>query len=251
MITSDSGFEDYVYEELPDHKAGIVRYEGDDQEVIVPATINGLSVTTIQEHAFTATDVESVTVPEGVVTIDTEAFAACDFLTVIHLPSTLQTLGRGVFKGSDKLMGILFPEGNEKFYVEKGVLYNRSEHALVCCPPGLLLKTFTVPKGTEKISYGAFYSNQRMNLVELPETLKKIEAEAFLFMPELHKIMLPKSLEEIEPDAFILTPGLYAGKPFVIFAHFDTVGYQYAVDNKILVQPVFSEGMDAIWSSFK
>ena len=244
-------FEGYVYEELPDQKAGIVRYEGDDTEVIIPAVINGLSVTTVREHAFAFTDVEDVTVQEGVETIETEAFAACDFLKVIKLPGSLQTLGRGAFKGSAGLMGILFPEGNEKFYVEKGILYDREEQALVCCPPGLRLESYTVPGGIKKISYAAFYSNQRMKRVELPETLKKIEAEAFLFMPELHKIMLPESLEEIEPDAFHLTPGWYAGKPFVIFAHFDTVGYQYAVDNKILVQPIFQEGMDAVWSSFE
>ena len=244
-------FDGYVYEELPDHKAGIVRYEGDDQEVIVPAMINGLSVTTIQEHAFVGTDVEYVTVPEGVEIIGTEAFAACDSLRIINLPRSLQTLGRGALKGSANLKWILLPEGNDTFYVEKGILYNRQEHALVCCPPGWWMETVTVPEGIEKISCAAFFYNNQMKYIELPETLKKIEAEAFLFMPELHKIMLPKSLEEIESDAFLLTPGWHAEKPFVIFAHFDTVGYQYAVDNKIIVQPIFQEGMDAVWSSFK
>ncbi len=32
-------YEDFVYEELPDRKAGIVRYEGDDEKVTVPAVI--------------------------------------------------------------------------------------------------------------------------------------------------------------------------------------------------------------------
>ena len=244
-------FEGFVYDALPDQKAAIVRYEGNDEEVTVTATIHGLSVTTIREHAFTATPVEYVIVPEGIETIETEAFAACDCLIAVALPHSLQTLGEGVFKGSDGFMRVLFPEGNETFCLENGCLYDRQERAFVCCPPGLRLKSFTVPEGTETISAAAFYSNNRMSRVELPETLKKIEAEAFLFMPQLHKIKLPDSLTEIGPDAFVLAGAMSPRKPFVIFAHFDTVGYQYAVDNRILVQPIVSEDMDAVWSLFK
>lgn len=54
--------------------------------------------------------VEEVTIPEGVKTIESGAFAACEKLKSIHLPSSLETIEDSVFSGCETLKEIVLPE---------------------------------------------------------------------------------------------------------------------------------------------
>ena len=231
-------FEDYYYEIWNDREARIVRYDGAGEKAAVPASMDGLPVTAIKTQAFAASDVTEVEVPEGVGTIEAEAFAVCDCLQRVSLPSALKVLGSGVFKGSEELEQVLFPNGNPHFFVEDGILYSREEQALVLCPPGLRLQQVTVLPGTKVISAAAFYSNRELERVKLPLTLKKIEAEAFLFTKAMQIIELPPSLEEIAPDSFLVGGGPFAEKRLEIYAFPNTAGYEFAVRSRIPVHPL-------------
>ena len=230
---SDNG--DYVYEINADQKIEIVRYQGDEERIEVPDQIGGLQVTVIRNTAFAATGAVEIIVPEGVRTIQDEAFGACDYLQRVELPASLEKLGRGVFMGSEALKDVVFPNGNPDYYVEEGILYHRPDHALVLCPPGLRLTSLTVPEGTEVISAAAFYTNRLIERIKLPLSIKRLETEAFLFTNALKMIELPPYIEEIEPDCFLLVKGLRAEKPFMIYAFPDSVGFRYAVRNQIFV----------------
>ncbi|MBO4288973.1 MAG: leucine-rich repeat domain-containing protein [Lachnospiraceae bacterium] len=231
-------FEDYAYEVMDGQKIRIVRYMGDGEKAVIPDSIGGLPVAVIGKQSFATAEMTEAEVPEGVETIEEEAFAICDCLQQISLPSSLKKLGNGVFKGSEALEQVLFPNGNPDFFLEDGVVYSRTELALVFCPPGLKLEQFVVPPGTETISAAAFYSNRTLEYVRLPLTLKKIGSEAFLFTNAMRIIELPPSLEEISPDAFLVGSGPFAEKRFEIYAFPDTVGYRFAVQNRIPVHPL-------------
>ena len=146
----------YNYEICESQTVEIVRYSGSDETVEIPGNIDRLPVTTIRKHAFAATNVAEVIIPEGVETIETEAFAICDHLQRVTLPASLKKLGQGVFKGSTELSQIVVCEGNCHFSLYEGVLYYRDESALVFCPPGLKKETLTVPMGVKNIAAGAF-----------------------------------------------------------------------------------------------
>ena len=84
-----NGSEDYWYSQS---------YSGD---VVIPATVNYENVTfnvlTIGQHAFFfAYEVTSVDIPEGVVRIETEAFADCGFKE-ITLPTSIQSIDNHAF----------------------------------------------------------------------------------------------------------------------------------------------------------
>ena len=234
-----STFEDYTYQVRDDQTVGIVRYNGDEEKPVIPQYIEGLPVKVIGEHAFVFTDITEIEIPEGIEKIDTEAFGGCERLQRVSLPSTLKDLGRGVFKGSEQLSEVVFPNGNEQYLVHEGILHKLSERTLVFCPPGLKLKAVEVPFGTEVIADSAFFQNSCLEYVGLPKTLKKIESSAFLFTNSLRIIRLPPYLEEIEPGVFLVGSGPAAEKRFEIYAFPDTVGYRYAEEKSIKVNPLY------------
>ena len=90
---------DYIYEVIMDNEIKIVDYFGTDTNVIVPAQIDGYDVTTIEGGAFICkSNVESVTLPEGVRYIDNYAFYGCKNLRNVTLPNTLLIIEKAAFR---------------------------------------------------------------------------------------------------------------------------------------------------------
>ena len=229
-------FEDYVYQFRPDRSVAIQQYWGSEEEVLIPAQIEGCPVKEILGHAFSMTDVTRVELAEGIEVIAPEAFAMCESLLCVSLPSSLQEIGAGAFKSCELLREIEFPRGNDRFFVEGGVLYDRIESALVLCPPGLELESVSVPLGIKTISSAAFYMNRKLSQVRLPPSLERIESEAFLFTGALPIIVLPPTLREIGENCFLLG----REKRFMIYAFPDTAAYRYAVAHRIPVHPLYA-----------
>ena len=61
---------------------------------------------TLGHNCFYYTDIETMTVPEGVERLEEGTFAACYSLKKVVLPSTLTYIGAGVFELSDALAHI-------------------------------------------------------------------------------------------------------------------------------------------------
>ena len=68
----------------------ITGYDGSDADVIIPAKINGLPVTSIGAYAFAGdSGLTGVTIPDGVKSIGAHAFEGCTGLTSITVPSSV------------------------------------------------------------------------------------------------------------------------------------------------------------------
>lgn len=67
--------------------------------------------TAIGAGAFYRTRRYAVTVPEGVEVIEPYAFAGCDELVRVELPSTLKEIGEGAFLGCVQLRELTVPDG--------------------------------------------------------------------------------------------------------------------------------------------
>lgn len=65
-------------------------------------------ITAIGSAAFKATGIEAVTVPEGVLCIEDDAFAACTSLSWIVLPSTLTAIDRWAFDNCPALAAVYY-----------------------------------------------------------------------------------------------------------------------------------------------
>ncbi len=90
--------EDLRFEELADGTVAIIGYAGAAQRVVIPATLDGKTVTTIADGAFRDQEtILSVTLPVTLTSIGAEAFAGCAALCEAALPDSLQAIGARAF----------------------------------------------------------------------------------------------------------------------------------------------------------
>ena len=90
-------------------------------DVVIPAKINGLAVTAIENNAFTDNNVlRKVTIEEDLRSIGTYAFRRCVNLEEIVLPDSVTEIGDYVFGGCKKLEKTTLPKaqvtlGNQRW----------------------------------------------------------------------------------------------------------------------------------------
>ena len=115
-------------------------YWGSDKDLIIPAKIDGIAVTTIGESAFEGKQLTSITIPNSVTTLGACAFTNNN-LTSVTIPDSLKIIAVDAF------------------------WYNK-------------LTSITIPASVVEIQGGAFANNELNSLI-IPNSVKKIEGGAF------------------------------------------------------------------------
>jgi hypothetical protein len=88
--------QDFTYE-TNSSAITITCYIGTNNVVTIPATINGLPVTSVGDEAFLGDSLTSITISDSVTNIGGEAFAACYGLTSVTIGNGVTSIGgRGV-----------------------------------------------------------------------------------------------------------------------------------------------------------
>lgn len=186
--------------------------------VSIPETVtnNGTeySVTTIGEHAFQGSAVTSVSMPEGIISIDYNAFKGCQNLESVTLPESLTTLGSYAFYSCKLLKTIKIPSGVTA--IPSSCFYECSSLESVTIPEGVTtigecafqscnLNALTLPESLEKIGDGAFYNNGTLRSVNISAKVKKIEERAFSLCG-LTGLVIPEGVQTIDNYAFCNNP---------------------------------------------
>ncbi len=83
--------------------AVITGYSGNVALLTVPATLDGLPVVAIGEHAFEKATLTAVILPEGLVSIGWFAFYECADLFGVTIPASVSSIGYAVFDGCPTL----------------------------------------------------------------------------------------------------------------------------------------------------
>ena len=175
-----------------DDEAGTVtieKYIGSDDEVNIPASIEGRPVTEIGWEAFAQTNVKRVTIPETVTAIETMAFMECEALVSVSLPARLDYLGEWVFAGCGKLTECSVPEGVEAL---GGCLFYNCEK----------LRRVDIPSSVRAVGGWAFAGCRQLQSISLPDAVTSIGEFAFAWCERITKIALPSRLTEIMAHAF-------------------------------------------------
>ncbi|MBR5655387.1 MAG: leucine-rich repeat protein [Prevotella sp.] len=147
----------------------IIGYEGNATEITLPSSFKDKTVLKVANHAFEGTAVTSVIIPDGITTIDEGAFADCADLTAISFGACVNSDYDGWLAGCTALSDISVAEGNAKYTVEDGVLYNKEKTSLIRCST-TRTGTITLSADVTEIEPGAFANCNDLAVVDMRET---------------------------------------------------------------------------------
>ena len=78
-------------------------------DLVIPASIDGYSVTSIGDYAFSGNALTSVIIPDSVTSIGDHAFSG-NALTSVTIPDSVTSIGVGAFHGN-ALTSLTIPDG--------------------------------------------------------------------------------------------------------------------------------------------
>lgn len=112
-------------------------------------------VTTLADYAFAYTNIREITIPASVTEIGTEALGSCTALETISVAA-----------------------GNPAYSAQDGVLFDKNKETLLQYPSGKSDVIYHVPEGVKTIAYSAFYLNDALKDLYIPDTVTTIKAYA-------------------------------------------------------------------------
>lgn len=134
----------------------IVGYNGSSKDVVIPETIDGITVYAIYSEAFSwGAKVETVTIPKTVKSIYSDAFINCLTLKNIYVDLN-----------------------NTTYYSENGMLYSKDKEYLVVCPCGKTGEV-SINNSCKYICDYAFLNVGGITKINLPSKLFEIGDAAF------------------------------------------------------------------------
>lgn len=186
----------------------IYRYIQDEQNLVIPSTIDGKKVVGIRSFAFADKSMTNITVPSSVIEIHSSAFANCKNLTNVVFPKDTKITYLGGFNGCTALENFTIPNTVTVLY---DVFKNCSAITQITIPnsvkeigsgafAGTGIEHIDVPESVTKID-GAFRDSKNLKSVSLPKNLKVIGIHAFN-NSGITKIDIPASVTEIKSSAF-------------------------------------------------
>ena len=232
----------FTYKLDEDGNATITGYSGNVWALSIPATIDGHKVTAIGSKAFKNKSIRTVTLPEGVVSLGSEAFYGCTNLSDVFLPKMLTTIGDNAFYGCSSIYVITIPDsvtkiGNSAFsncrFLSRARLSNNlTDFGYSVFKNCVSLTEIKIPKtlktcsgknnasATDGIFYGCtnlknitiedgmthipdfLLQGSSIEYITIPESVTSIGICVFRGCEELKEIIIPDSVTKIGNSAF-------------------------------------------------
>lgn len=152
-----------------------------DNDTLVKCALNGQKTVTIPEgikavgrKCFAGTNVEEVVLPEGIETIDSDAFNFCTKLKKINFPETLKVIDHGAFNGCFSLETVILPK----------VMKEINNYAFYAAG----VKHLTLPERVSSVGIKVFAKTD-IETTDIPESFT-LGSEMFTECQKLHSINL-------------------------------------------------------------
>ena len=189
--TTRSGDWEYKINDTGENTISIVKYYGNETDLIVPDEIDGKTVTEIAQKAIGQTS-----------------------LYTISLPKTLTYIGDSDFSHAKNLTSIEVRDseyGKTRFWTdENGVLYGYVDHhtdvdkttydkylELLCYPSAKSEKSYTVNDKVTAIGSSAFSNCFYLEEINLGNGVRKLGVAAFKNCMSIQSITIPKNVQKI------------------------------------------------------
>lgn len=178
--------------------------------LIIPSSINGTDVFSIDDNAFSHNEhIRSVVFENGVKYIGRQAFVYCPYLVHVRLPESLREIKYAAFYGSG-LKTIEFKEGLEVIG-KSAFCATKAEDVFL--PDSLIIvdnfafaetdvSKVRLGKNLKIIGVEAFESCRNLQTINLPERLTSVGAYAFRHCNKLRSVVFPDNLLKMEHGVF-------------------------------------------------
>ncbi len=210
-----NGYEYYV--NLDTCEATLTNYYGEETDVELPSEVEGYPVTAIGNYAFAWSNLTSVVIPGSIKKIEYSAFCYSESLASVEIREGVEYLGEYAFDECYALTEVSFPD--TLTWIGIDVLF---ETAFMSDPAnrdnGFLYVgrhlvfadetvggEVTVREDTLTIAGRAFYMNEDITTVTLPEGLVGIGCEAFAGCSALVEIAYPDSIRVLGANTILDT----------------------------------------------
>lgn len=140
-------------------------------------------------------------------TIGDEAFKRTG-LSEVSIPSAVSDIGKMAFV-TNNIKKISVDENNQYYTSIDGVLFNKSETAIIDYPNYSDAEFYAIPQSVTSIGEYAFSGDvPSLKTIIIPDTVTEIGNGAFMDFYGLDYIYIPDSVTEIGDDAFSGCSGL-------------------------------------------
>ena len=189
-------------------------------ELLIPSNITygGIeySVKSIGRRAFYVEDLNwprslnSITLSEGITSIEGEAFSDCNYLSSVYLPRSLETIGYRAFWRCSKLTSLKFygsTIGIEAFQGCRGLVSIEFSANLTTIGKGAFslcekLPKLELPNSLIDIQSSAFSGCSKLSTIQWPQNVNNVEEKVFEDCVSLVSLELPEGLSSIGASAF-------------------------------------------------
>ncbi|MFA5450183.1 MAG: leucine-rich repeat protein, partial [Clostridia bacterium] len=155
-----------------------------------------MGTTKIATNAFGNSILKYITIPDGVEEIADSAFAHCDNLQSLTIPSSVISIGVSVLQNCHRLTVINVDENNAYYKSIDGVLFSKDGATLIHYPIKKTGISYQIPMGTTKIAANAFeYSI--LESITIPEGVEEIGNMAFMDCYLLQSLTIPSSVTSL------------------------------------------------------
>jgi hypothetical protein len=158
----------------------ITGYVGPGGDVTIPSTIHSLLVTGIGDSTF----------------------SGCWSLTSVTIPYSVTNIGVNVFAYCTGLPTITVDTNNPAYSSMDGVLFNKTQTALIEYPPGNTGSSYTIPNSVTSIGDYAFFNCTSVSGITIPNSVASIGSSAFSQCFSLSSAVIGNSVTNIGNYAF-------------------------------------------------
>ncbi len=192
----------YTYTVNADGTATITKYAGSATKLVVPGNLGGYPVAKIGDRAFSGLEkLLTIELPDSLESIGESAFSLCRNMTNLTIPGNVIFIGNEAFAFCYGL-SIHVAADQPIFSVIDGVLFRKTDKALIFYPTSLTQTSYTVPQGIKRIEESAFYVCEKLNRIVLPDSVTSIGSNAFRGCTGLERITLSPNITIIDTQAF-------------------------------------------------
>ncbi len=158
------------------------------------------------------TDITSVIIGDGVISIGDWVFTDCSSLTSVTIPDSVVSIGDGAFNGCKSLTSVTIPDsvvsiGNSAFYFCSSLTSITIPDSVVSIGVQVFrycssLASVTIPDSVVSIGDGAFLECTSLTSVAIPDSVTSIGQWAFGYCYGLTNVVIGKSVDTIGGLAF-------------------------------------------------